>query len=288
MSDRRRIRIGQSWSRASRGFCLAALLSSPLLLAAGCSSATSESASTSTSTSTTVAPVGLTAKQASLLSRMLFNNRESGGAAVVGVIPYGSAATFHIKGIVDWKGHTGSFELRAVYADKRPDLAQKIFWTPTELVIPLDGLEQAMAERGRLGVHYLARPIDPTASPLDQTVRFLGALSSDRAENPLLVRQQPDAKYFGTETVAGTATEIFQFGKNARYWLAADGFVRRVEARFRSVEGPLTFEFTDRGPKDVQFPMKSEVVRAGEIPEVLALLTAQAKTGATTIPSVGG
>lgn len=229
---------------------------------------------------TTTAPgAALTAKQAGLLARMLFNNRESGGADVTGIIPFGPAATFHINGFVDWKGHTGTFELRTVFADGRPDVVQQVYWTPNEVVLPLEGLEAAMAARGRPGVKYLARTIDPAASPLDQTIRFLGALSSDRTENPLLVRQQADAQFLRAEPVAGVPSEVFRYGKNATYWLPADGLVRRVEARFRSVEGTLVFEFSNRGPKDVQFPTKAEVVRAVNIPEVLAALDA-ARTAA--------
>lgn len=232
--------------------------------------------------SSPAAPVGtrLTAAQANALSQGLFKNFQAGGAQVTVTIPYGSS-TFTLDGDIDWKRHVGAATVTTTFRDGvRAPQAQAVFWSRTTIVMPLPGLEAAMAERGRPGVTFLARPLDGSTATLDRVVAFIDAIASDRPENPLLLRQRPEVVFLGREDVEGTPADRYQSSESAQFWLAATGGrIVRVSANFAGLEQPVDVRLRDHGPRSMTFPGDDQVVLASDIPDLVAELTDAARAG---------
>jgi predicted small lipoprotein YifL len=117
----------------------------------------------------TVAPNSVAAKilsvqEATVLSRVLFQNFDKGGAKVSADVPYGLESSIKINGVVDWKTHTGRAEVTVVGFDGKLFSTSTVFWrdlyNPQAALVAttLDGLTEAMAAQGQVGVKYVARP----------------------------------------------------------------------------------------------------------------------------------
>lgn len=267
-----------------RRFVMGALISSLSVGVIGCSSEPSLTTTIlpATSTSTSV-PDGekLTQAQATTLSRLLFMNYDQGGADFVANVPYGIGASIVIEGVVDWKMHTGSAKLFVKKADGTTADTSEIWWRNPNNVqsgfvaTSLKGLTEAMAKAGRPGVKYVARPL--STSPIDIILKYLDALSSDQAENPLLLRQDKRAGYLGVETIPSGEADVIKFGRS-RYWIDLKS-KRMVQASagLAGLRTDTVFTISDPGQKTIAFPPNSEVVDAGTIPEIYAELTSAPK-----------
>jgi hypothetical protein len=230
----------------------------------------------------------LTTGQAVRLSRVFFNNWDKGGATVTVEVPYGLQSSVRIDAEVDWKQHRGQGTITTVFADGRADEVQPLWWyLPNDLangsiVTTLAGLPEAMALRNHPGVKYIGRPI-AEQSPLDITVRFLDRMMSDRAENPVLLRQA-DTGYLGAETVGGVACDHIRFGdKGTQYWIGTgDGMLRQVSARLSGLPNPTVFRLSGWGTRTIEAPGATEVVDSRAIPELYAELTSRSAAAVTT------
>ena len=268
-----------------------AVLAVTTLVLAGCGGADPESSSTTASKSpasnvigpvvpsagpTTVDPrvddkARLTTAQALVLSRMLLKNEQAKGALAEMFVPFGSAATFTLRGPVDWAGDQGSFVLSTARADGVRVADSRVIWDRGAVLTEVVGLEKAMEAKGRAGVTFVQRALNPQAVSLDQLVAFVGSLAVDRAENPILLRQG-DTAFLGSRTFAGVMLDGYRFGKT-RYWIdPSSGLLRRVEARFARYDEPVVITLTGHGPQTVSVPPPSAVVDGSSIPDVLATL----------------
>jgi hypothetical protein len=265
-----------------RRFGICALIGLTSLGVGGCSSEPSLTTTILPATSTSV-PVGekLTQAQATTLSRLLFMNYDQGGADFVADVPYGIGSSIVIEGVVDWKTHTGNGTLVVKKNDGTLVDTSEIWWGyPNDaqrgfVATSLKGLTEAMAEAGRPGVKYVARPL--STSPIDIILKYLDALSSDQAENPLLLRQDKRAGYLGVETIPSGEADVIKFGRS-RYWVDLKS-KRMVQASagLAGLRTETVFTIRAAGPKTIAFPPNSEVVDAQTIPEIYAELTSALK-----------
>ncbi len=215
----------------------------------------------------------LTTAQALTLSRMLLRNEQAKGAVADVFVPFGPAATFTLRGTVDWSGDQGSFVLSTKRSDGVAVPDSRVIWDRGSLFTEVVGLERAMEAKGRTGVTFVQRALNPQGVSLDQLVAFVGSLAVDRAENPILLRQG-DTAFLGSRTFDGVALDGYRFGKT-RYWIdPASGLVRRIEARFARYDEPVVVTLTDQGPQEIAVPSASAVVDGTTIPDVLATLNA--------------
>ena len=270
--------------------CGKAVLTVTLVLA-GCGGADPESASTTASKppasnviGPAVAPAGpttvdprvddkarLTTAQALVLSRMLLKNEQAKGATAEMFVPFGSAATFTLRGPVDWAGDQGSFVLSTARSDGVRVADSRVIWDRGAVLTEVVGLEKAMEAKGRAGVTFVQRALNPQAVSLDQLVAFVGSLAVDRAENPILLRQG-DTAFLGSRTFDGVMLDGYRFSKT-RYWIdPSSGLLRRVEARFARYDEPVLVTLTGHGPQTISVPPASAVVDGSTIPDVLATL----------------
>lgn len=214
----------------------------------------------------------LTASQAFTLSRMLVKNEQAKGAVAEVVVLSGSAEKFTLRGSVDWAVDQGSFVMSTVRSDGVAVPESRVIWDRGSLFTQVAGIEKAMEAKGRPGVTFVQRALDPQTVSLDALVAFVGSLAVDRAENPILLRQG-DTAFLGSKTVDGVAVDGFRFGKT-RYWIdPSSGLLRQVEARFARYDQSVVITLTDHGPHTVEVPPASAVVDATTIPDVLSALT---------------
>ena len=115
------------------------------------------------------------------------------------------------------------------------------------LPIPVDG--------------WASGPLDPANSSFTNILSVIGALGSDRPENPLLLRQS-DAAWLRSDTIGDLAVDVFagpssatgdgQPGATAepgdpqtapRYWLDDTGLMHRVELRLGGSSAWTTVDF---------------------------------------------
>ncbi len=242
---------------------------------------------------TTQVPTGtpLTQAQATLLSRLLLTNYEQTGADINIAVPFGIGSSISVVGVIDWKSHLGQAEVVVTTDDGTEVDRSKIWWSrPNDsqqgfIVTSLKGLTDAMVAVGRPGVNFVARPV-AAQSPIDVIVRYIDALSSDQAENPLLLRQDKRTGYLGTETIevkSGDGTtapikaEVIKFGKS-RYWIdPSSKRMVQVSAALAGLRTDTLFYLTSPGAKVMKFPENAEVVDASSIPDIYKELTSARK-----------
>ncbi len=255
-------------------------------VAAGCGGSTaSETLDTSPPAPTTVAfaETPLTVADANVLSRLLFNNYDKGGADVAIKVPYGLQSSIEIQGVVDWKEHVGSAEVRVVGNDGAVVDTSTVYWRDLYdaqraiVATTLKGLSEAMAKEGRPKVKYVARPFAET-SPLDRVLRYLDGLATVQAENPLLLRQDEKAKSLGVQmidSVDGAKVEAttLRYGKST-YWAdPTRSLMLRASAPLAGLPQETVFSFSQHGPRVVTLPPVDEVVDAADIPQIYQSLT---------------
>jgi hypothetical protein len=215
----------------------------------------------------------LTTAQALTLSRMLVKNEEAKGAVATIEVPFGTAATFTLTGPVDWAGDRGSFVLSGTRSDDVAVPDSAVVWDRGAILTEPEGLEKAMEAKGRKGVRFASRALDPTKVALDQVIAFVGSLAVDRAENPILLRQG-DTAFLGSKVIDGVTLDVYRFGKTRYFVEPATGLLRRVEARFARYEQPVVVTLSGHGPQSIVVPTADVVVDATTIPDVMASLKA--------------
>jgi hypothetical protein len=255
------------------------------LAACGGSKAETTDGSVEAAVSTTVARVEkqLTVADATVLSRLLFNNYDKGGADVSIDVPFGLQSSIEIDAVVDWKTHQGTAEVRVVGADGALVDTSTVYWRDLYdaqkglVATTLKGLTEAMAEQGRQGVKYVARPFSET-SPLDRVLRYLDGLATVQAENPLLLRQDEKAKSLGTESLPTDGGQrvnsvVLRYGKSS-YWADPDsGLLVQASAPLAGLQSETVFRFSKHGARVIELPAVDAVVDAADIPQIYQQLT---------------
>ena len=186
----------------------------------------------------------MTASQADQLALARFNDYQNGVTTIDATIPV-SGQDFQLTGRVDWHSHLGYATLAAPQPADGTELLQwsanaiavRGNWTaPLPAALPPDG--------------WTLRPWQPGAD-LDTALQLILDLGSDRPENAQLL-QQSGATVLRHDTLHGTTVTVFTGPPEAatntphtRYWIAADGTLRRFEAL---VDGSTTWTRVDLTP----------------------------------------
>jgi hypothetical protein len=238
---------------------------------------TADTTVTATPTSSTVVleagKTKLTSAQALKFSRMLYLNTEATGGELSASFEYGPAATFFFNGKIDWVKATGDMILSTKLNGKETVNPERIWWSKGILYREIAGLEAAMAEQGRNGIRYVARPIQKDRSGLDLAITYLAALAISQPMNPLLVRQNPNSYWFaGTDVIDGVAVEGFGNGRST-YSVGPDGHLKRIDTTFKAMAGPVQVNFGALGAQQIELPAAAATIDVAEIPDLYAQLT---------------
>lgn len=147
----------------------------------------------------------VTTEESQLLAIARFRNFDAGSRPFTTEVTE-RATDLHVRGWIDYVSHigyaaaTGSFDPEA------------LLWTGATVgIIPAspdaDGNPPlpipALDDQA-----WLSHPLDPSSSRLDSLLAAIGALGSDRPDNPLLL-QQAGALWLRTDEVDGTPVTVF-------------------------------------------------------------------------------
>jgi hypothetical protein len=232
-------------SARRRRLGIAVLAAIPLLLAA-CVQAPDSS------------PRPLTDAESERLAVARFRNFDAGTRSIGVQLPESSAGTITLTGWFDWANGSGY----AAVNNEDGSLGL-VWWSETTIAtreqpvdepvfpIPVDG--------------WASGPLDPANSSFTNILSVIGALGSDRPENPVLLRQS-DAAWLRSDTVGDIAVDVFagpsgstgdEGGEGAepsepgdpeaapRYWLDESGLLHRIELRLGGSAAWTTVDFGD-------------------------------------------
>ncbi|GGU20438.1 hypothetical protein [Lentzea flava] len=202
-----------------------------------------------TACSSTPDPRPLSVPEAERLALVRFSNYTTGIRAFTASVP-SPGGKLVLDGRVDFVNHLG-------YAGMRTDGRDDEFSR---------GLVQWNLGRMAFATNPSAKPVDPVpmidwqvrdlrerGSELDGALRLLVNLGSDRPENAQLLLQS-SARWLRSDRIGDTAVDVFEGPKQKdatdarlRYWLDADGKLRRLEAKLGTQEELAVFDFTGQG-----------------------------------------
>ncbi|MDQ0791723.1 hypothetical protein [Streptomyces sp. B1I3] len=240
-------------TRAPRRPARSALLLAALLASAACTGPATDRPADD--------KAALTEQQAELLALTRFTNYRSAAGTVTATIPV-QGRTLRLDGRLDWRVHTGYAELRDetpgaatrwrhLLRWNRGTVSARFNWTgPRPDEPPADGWSE--------------RRLEPRSATVDSTLLLLLSLGSDRPENAqLLVRSS--ARFLGHEKISGVPVTVFSGPGTAdapgstaqsapgtpgrtRYWIDADGGLRRFAARLGGSGTWMTADISRQPP----------------------------------------
>lgn len=209
----------------------------------------------------------LTEDQALRFSQTLFNNTQKQGAHFVltggWLDPKLGQTQIRAEGDIEWKDGAG-FSKATVEVSTKGEKAYSfdilvakdaiLFRIPDDAKRP-DGFDAS--------AKYLYRPLHPEVAHLDRLLILLPSLAAVSADNPVLLGQG-DARYLGSEKVAGIDTEIYRYSQSNAYWVAEDFSLMRFASRLGGYNKTAVIELTDWADKPVgaQIPAPQEAVDA--------------------------
>jgi len=194
-------------------------------------------------------PRGLSTTEAERLALVRFTNYTAKNAKFSGSVP-SPGGKLLLTGRIDFVAHLGYAAMRT---DGRADLASGglVQWNLTRMAF--HGAPDAVAVDPPPAENWQLRALQKTGSELDGALRLLVNLAADRPDNAQLL-QQSTARWLRSDTVDGVAVDVLegpkQDGRPAtaddarlRYWVDADGGLRRVEARLGDQQEFAVFDF---------------------------------------------
>ncbi|WP_020664802.1 hypothetical protein [Amycolatopsis benzoatilytica] len=198
-------------------------------------------------------PRALSTSEAERLALVRFTNYTGKNARFTGSIP-SSGGALRLTGRVDFVGHVGYAAMRT---DGRNDVtsAGLLQWNLSGLAF-LSNPATAPVDPPPTG-DWQVRPFAKTGSELDGALRLLVNLAADRPDNALLL-QQSSARWLRTDIIDGATVDVFEGpqqagrtpsadGARVRYWVDADGKLKRLEARLGDEQQFATFDFLGTG-----------------------------------------
>ncbi|MEV6240273.1 hypothetical protein [Lentzea sp. NPDC051838] len=197
-------------------------------------------------------PRPLSIPEAERLALVRFSNYTTGVSAFTASVP-SPGGKLVLDGRVDFVNHLGAASMRT---DGRDDEFSKgvLQWN----------LGRMAFAAGTERVDWQVRDLRERGSELDGALRLLVNLGSDRPENSQLLLQS-SARWLRSDQIGDTAVDVFEGPKQKdaaearlRYWLDADGKLRRLEAKLGSQEELAVFDFTgSKEPVKVIPPLAS-------------------------------
>lgn len=272
-------------TRRTRAAVAVGAVGAAMAMAAGtaaCSSTGGGPAANPGSSTAPAAPPGsgvkLTEEQRVTLSRLLQRNYDAQGGELTVTLPGGTA---RMDAQVDWVRGIGHATV------DNAGTTSEFTWTSDEVVDgTITGLADAMAAAGHPGVRFVARPLDPTYSVLDQIAAVVLSLASETRDNPVALADQ-DIGYLGRRTLDGREVDTYRFGQRTTYLVdPATGTLVGVDALLASVEGLVEVRVKSTGTQIVRGPRSVEVIAGAEVPDLYRQLTGKPLPQVTSTTSM--
>ena len=208
----------------------------------------------------------VTPEEAGVLADLLVDNHDAGGADFVATVPYG-VATVELEGRIDWENHVGRATVHTEVDGKPAGADRDVVWNPNVVFEEVPGLEAEMAARGRPGVQWVARPLDPRSSSLHLLLQLIDTTSSTTRDNPVLLVSN-GVRWLRTDEVDGTPVDVFRNDRTT-YWVGRkDHRLHRLEARLSATDSVARLDFTDVGPRTIEVPDDPAIVALDEVADV--------------------
>lgn len=190
------------------------------------------------------APRPLTEREADRLAIARFGNYRAGGLHFTATVTNASGP-LSLAGDLDTRAHVGYAAAEFTEAGRRTVAVLR--WTPGSVSSWLDAGDGRTPPSAPPTGPPRPRTLRPAASTLDAVLRLLIALSSDRPENAVLLRQS-DARWLRQERLGGTVADVLQGpsagsgGSELRYWVTPDARLLRVEADFAAARAVIDLD----------------------------------------------
>ncbi len=176
----------------------------------------------------------LTEREADRLAVSRFGNYRAGGLHFTATVT-NAGGPLSLAGDLDTRAHVGY--AAAAFTEAGRSVVAVLHWTPDSVSSWLDTGDGRTPPPVLPAGPSRHRALQPANSTLEAVLRLLLALSTDRPENAVLLRQS-DARWLRQEHLGGTVADVVQgpSGRSAasglRYWVTPDARLLRVEAGF--------------------------------------------------------
>jgi hypothetical protein len=245
-------------TRAAR--VLVAAVAVVALAAAGCSSGGTDRSDRAP------AARDITQSEASVLADLLVRNHDAGGAHLVATVPFG-VATFRLTGDVDWANHVGRVTVHTDVRGRAATPDRDVVWNPDVVFEEVPGLEQRLAARGRPGVEWVARQLDPRASNLHLVLQLIDTTSSTQRDNPVLLMSN-GVRWLRRDHVGATSVDVYR-NQRTTYWVGRkDHRLHRLEAALGATRSTATVTFSDLGPRTIATPDDPSIVALADVADL--------------------
>jgi hypothetical protein len=197
-------------------------------------------------------PRSLTTSEAERLALVRFTNYSAGVQKFTASVP-SPGGKLLLDGRVDFVNHQGFAAMRT---DGRDDEFSRglVMWNLRTMGFAVSA---ASAEDIPPDARWQVRDLQEKGSELDAALRLLVNLGSDRPDNAQLL-QQSSARWMRVDRVGESAVDVLegpqQAGKKAsadgarlRYWVDADGRLKRLEAKLGDQQELAVFDLTGAG-----------------------------------------
>jgi hypothetical protein len=202
---------------------------------------------------------------ATLLANALFSNYESGGGTFRIVVQVAPGASIAMEGVVDWKNHRGH---ATVVGQGKEEGVQEVYWSETSVLERRDAVNAVLAQTGRDGITFVARPVD-TSRYLDEVIASVAGVASQQRDNPQLLQQSEESEYLREDVLRDVPVTVLRYDKLTTYWLAADdGRMLRLEGNNTPGTRPLVLDILTQGPQTIDGPAVDAVIGVEEIQDI--------------------
>lgn len=196
----------------------------------------------------------LTDSEAERLAVVRFRNFDAGVRAIEARIPGTEAGELTLDGWFDFTQHAGY-----VSASAEESLGL-VWWNDATIATRETPVDEAPLPAPSDG--WISGPLDPSSTALTTALTLIGSLGADRPENPQLLRQS-DAAWVRSDRIDGVDVDVFAGpssdretpalssagpatgGERTRYWVDADGVLRRFEARLGETDEWTVVDLSD-------------------------------------------
>jgi hypothetical protein len=216
----------------------------------------------------------VTTAEATVLSKVLYADRQAGGADFEVSAPYAEGAVLKLTGEVDFARGIGRAQAVTTYSDGQPEETRTIFFTGTDLWQgDVPGLGDALTAAGLPPATYAKRPIATTnaactASLLDVLVQMVGRLSARSADDPRSFEQYT---WSGTQSVNGQLASVFRSGTGAQIAVSAEDQLL-VQYVTKLQDFDVTITLSDHGDREITLPADTDTVDLAAHPEIAGAL----------------
>lgn len=247
-----------------RRFLLGALT---MLGAAACSSSGGSPGSSGSSGGTVVdGERRITADEAARLAEMLFADYDAKGATFELSARLPDQTTLHLVGEIDWTRHVGHAMVEATGFDGP---IREIYWGANSVLERIPALSELATQLGQTPAPFVARTPAPTDRHLDALIGIVTGLASTERDNPLLLQQNDNLRWLRSDTIRGSAVDVYRFGERNIYWLEQGGTtLYRFEGNMANGQRPVVIDLLTRGAQDIAGPPTTDVAEIAAVQEL--------------------